>query len=127
VTLAIRGSLLVATAATATVAAWLLFTVLFVLPRHDPDHVLIWTLVAVGSGGLVATSLLSSRDAVPAPPAVIVLFAALSLAAFVFGLAAAISYLTGNDEGYLLIIGVVLILHGTLGLMWSGRVIHAQG
>jgi hypothetical protein len=126
VTLALRGSLLVATAATATVAAWLLFTALFVLPRHDPGHVLMWTLVAVASGGLVATSIVATRDADPAPPAVTVLLVGLSMMALVFGLVAALSFLTGNDEGYLLVIGVVLILHGMLGLIWSGRLIRAR-
>ena len=125
-TVALRGSLLMATAATATVAAWLLITALFVLPRHDLDHVLMWTVVAAGSGCLVAISVLATRDAVPAPPAVTVPLAGLSMAALAFGLVAALSYLTGDDEGYLLVIGVVLILHGTLGLMWSGRVIHAR-
>lgn len=126
-TFAVRRSLLVVTAATAALAAWLLLTAMFVLPRHDPDHVLMWTLVAVGAAGLVALSILATRDAVEAGPATIVLLAGLSLAALAFGLVAALSFLTGADEGYLLVIGVVLILHGMLGLLWSARFVHARG
>ena len=68
-TVALRGSLLMATAATATVAAWLLITALFVLPRHDPDHVLMWTVVAAGS---VVSSSVPAATMVQGNPAKVV-------------------------------------------------------
>ncbi|HEX5825363.1 MAG TPA: hypothetical protein VFY18_12975 [Candidatus Limnocylindrales bacterium] len=117
----LRGGLRLVSIATAAMAIWLVWVVLFVLPGRDPEHILLWALVAAGSAVLVAGSLLATRRAGTAFLAALTF---LSVGAVAFGLLVIWSFMTaaiGDDsEGYLLLIGVIPTAHGILGLTWVG-------
>jgi hypothetical protein len=117
----VRIGLQLVSIATAAMAVWLVWVVLFVLPSRDPGHVQVWAIVAVASGALVVVSLLATRRG---GPMVLALLALCSVVAVAFGLLVTVSFLTtvasGDPEGYLSMIGFVLTVHGTLGLLWTG-------
>jgi hypothetical protein len=119
----VRGGLQLASIATAALAVWLAWVVLFVLPNRDPGHVQLWAIVALASGVFVGASLLATRTD---GAAVLALLGLLSITAIAFGLFVAGSFLTSalsaDPEGYLIVVGVILTVHGTLGLMWTGVV-----
>jgi hypothetical protein len=117
----VRGSLQLVSIATAAMTVWLVWVVLFVLPSRDPGHVQVWAIVALASGALVVVSLLATGGG---GPVVLALLALLSVVAVAFGLLVTVSFLTtvasGDPEGYLAVIGLVLTVHGTVGLLWTG-------
>jgi hypothetical protein len=119
----IRGGLRLVSIATAAMAVWLAWVVLTVLPSRDPGHVQVWAAVAVASAALVGGSWLATRGG---GPFVVGLLAVLSTVAVAFGLLVVVSYLTtaasGDSEGYLVLIGVILTIHGTVGLVWAAVV-----
>jgi hypothetical protein len=119
----VRTALISVSIATAAMATWLASVVLFVLPARDPDHVLLWGFVAVGSGGLVALSVLTTRRTTAGTVTPLVLLGVLSGLALAFGLLVAGSFLTqavgGDSEGYLILIGLILAIHGVLGVGWA--------
>jgi hypothetical protein len=79
--------------------------------------------VALASAALVVVSVLATRGG---GPIVLALLALLSTVALAFGLLVVVSFLTtalsGDPEGYLIVIGGILTVHGTLGFMWTGVV-----
>jgi len=117
----IRRGLQLVAIATAAMAVWLVWVVLVVLPTRDPGHVQVWAIVALVSAALVVVSLMATRGG---GPMVLALLALLSIASVAFGLLVTVSFLTtvasGDPEGYLIVIGFVLTVHGTLGLAWAG-------
>ena len=109
--------------ATGLIALWLFTVISFVLPRHDPAHVPMWTGFALGFLAYAALTLaFVVRGPRPALlPAVVVL---LSLAAIVFGGYAVSGMLAaasdgGHFEGYLLVMGIVLAGHGLCALAYT--------
>jgi hypothetical protein len=116
----VRRGLQLASIATVAMAVWLVWVVLVILPSRDPGHVQVWAIVAAVSAALVMVSLLATRGG---GPIVLVVLALLSVVALAFGLLVVVSFLTtvasGDAEGYLIVIGFVLTLHGTLGLVWT--------
>jgi hypothetical protein len=116
----VRGALQLASIATAAMAVWLAWVVLVILPSRDPGHVQVWAIVAMASAALVPVSILATRGG---RPIVVGLLALLSIVALAFGLLVVGSYLTtvasGDSEGYLIVIGFILTIHGTVGLLWA--------
>jgi hypothetical protein len=113
---ALSGLLALASLATAGVAAWLLVVSVTVLPARDPGQVVMWRLIAVAflaySGACWARTSGISHAALRA--AVLLL----SMAACAFGVYA----ITRNrDEGYLLLMGVILCGHALLAVVHEIR------
>ena len=130
----IRTTLRLVSFATAAIALWLLSVVLFVLPSRDPGHVLVWAVVAVVSALLVALSIAATRGGDHRTrPSLAVLggLSLTSLAALAFGLLVVVSSLTtvpaGDSEDYLVVVGLILAVHGALGLTWAGASFVAAG
>jgi Ni,Fe-hydrogenase I cytochrome b subunit len=77
-------------------------------------------VVAGASAVLVGLSLGATQGA---GAAIHVLLALLSIVAIAFGLLVSVSFLTttssGDREGYLILIGAILTIHGMLGLAWT--------
>jgi len=114
--LPLRVMLALASLMTLAVAAWLASVIAFVLPRHDPARIPMWTGVAVGFviyGGLcIAYLILGARAR--ALRAIVLL---LSLAAFGLGgyaVARMVWAPDGHFEGYLLLMGLILGGHGLI-------------
>jgi hypothetical protein len=109
-----------ASIATAAMAVWLAWVVVTVLPSRDPGHLQVWAVVAGASAVLVGLSLGATRGA---GVAVHLLLALLSIVAIAFGLLVSASFLTtrssGDREGYLILIGAILTIHGMLGFAWT--------
>jgi len=116
----VRGALQLMSIGSAAMAVWLTWVVLVILPSRDPGHVQLWTIVAMASAALAVVSILATRGDGPIVRAVLAL---LSIMALAFGLLVVGSYLTtvasGDSEGYLVLIGFILTIHGTLGLLWA--------
>lgn len=109
--------------ATALIALWLFSVIAFVLPRHDPAHVPMWTGFALGFLVYAALTLAFVVRG-PRPSLLPVLVVALSLAAIVFGsYAVSRMLLAASDgthfEGYLLVMGIVLAGHGLCALAYT--------
>lgn len=116
----LKAMLALASLATLLVAAWLVSVIAFVLPRHDPDRIPLWTGVVVGyliySGLSIAYLVLGAR--VRALRAVVV---ALSLVAIALGIWAVAQMVRasasgGHFEGYLMLMGLILAGHGLIAL-----------
>ncbi|HEX3428685.1 MAG TPA: hypothetical protein VHS36_07755 [Candidatus Limnocylindrales bacterium] len=116
----VRRGLQLASIATAAMALWLVWVVMTVLPSRDPGHLQLWAVVAGASAVLVGLSLGATRRA---GATIHLLLALLSIVAIAFGLLVAVSFLTttssGDREGYLILIGAILTIHGILGLAWT--------
>jgi hypothetical protein len=119
----LRALLACAGLATALIALWLFTVIGFVLPRHDPAHVPMWTGFALGFLAYAALTLAFVVRG-PRPPLLPALVVALSLAAIGFGgyvvsrMVAAASG-AGHFEGYLLVMGLVLAGHGLSALAYA--------
>jgi hypothetical protein len=103
-------------------AGWLVAVIVSGRAARGQDLVLLWSLVAVGSVVLVATSVIATRPATPPPPLSAVVLAALGLAALAFGLFVLGSELTAavgrEPEGYVFGLGLILAVHGALACAW---------
>lgn len=102
--------------ATGLIALWLCFVIVVVLPARDPQHVRMWTTIAVAFFAYAALSLVFAVRG-PRPPWLRSAVVLGSLAALGFGgyeiLAMAGAGPTGvHFEGYLLLMGVVLATQG---------------
>ena len=121
-TAALGLGLRLASVATIALAGWLAIVVLFVLPTRDPDHVALWSIVAVGAASLGCLAWAASVGRVrPTAIAGIALFI-LGIAGLAFGLLVLGSTLsdalTADPEGYLLVVGAILTAEAVLVLAW---------
>jgi hypothetical protein len=110
-----------ATAATTVTAAWLVDVSLTVLPDRDPTHVGFWLAVA---GSLLAFAALTALHLVRwGGPIVRWLAGGVALLATVAGAWLAVSTLAGSGdfEGYLVLIGLVVVAHGALVVLSTLR------
>jgi hypothetical protein len=124
---ALRLLLTGAALATGLIAAWLFLVVSTVLPSRDPQHMGMWT--AIGSAFFAYAALTLGcvgRGARPSwlPWALV----AASLAALAFGGYTVTRMLLAVDdgtrfEGYLLVMGLVLGVHGACALAYAALVI----
>lgn len=114
------GVVSLAATASALTAAWLLVVVVTVLPARDPSSAPGWTAFAVALLAFSALSFIDPRrSASRRSPRVVM--AALSVVAVLVGgwvLMAAMST-TGHVEGYLVVIGAVVLVHGVVSLARS--------
>jgi predicted branched-subunit amino acid permease len=116
-----RVGVRIAAAATSVTVAWLVGVIIAILPGRDPSSIRLWTLVAIGAALFVALSIAATRDDPPSSAGVVAAFAL--CAAFVCALSIAVvmgqaNRVGGHQEGYILAIGLVLSVHGTLALGW---------
>ena len=118
--LPLKVMLSLASLMTLAVAAWLVTVIAFVLPRHDPARIPLWTGVAFGfmvySALCIAYLVVGAR--VRALRAIVL---AMSLAAIGLGAYAVIQMVRasatgGHFEGYLLLMGLILAGHGLIAL-----------
>ncbi len=124
-TLPFAAFLVLASVATAGVALWLFFVTAFVLPAQDAAHIPMWRAIAVSfcafcalSWGCVATG---GRRALLRWPLL-----AISGAAIALGLFGVIDMLrraneSGDFEGYILLMGLILSGHGLAGVLYALR------
>jgi hypothetical protein len=118
---ALRLWLRTASVATIAMAAWLLWVIVGVLPAHDPGGIWLWSAVAAGSLGLAGLSLAETRRQVAPVPPLRLALAALGVVATAFGALVLVTELgrsAGHSEGYLVVIGLILVVHGTAVLAW---------
>ncbi len=110
-----------AAAATTAMAAWLLDVALLVLPSRDPGHVAFW--IAVAGAFLAFAALTALHLAGRGGAGVSWLAGASALGAIAVGGWAAITMLAsvGDFEGYIVLLGAGIALHGTLLLAHIAR------
>jgi len=106
------------------VALWLFGVVATVLPARDPARIPLWAAVAVGLVLYAALSL-AGLGAVRARPLLRTVLFTMSVVAAVFGglvLAQSLKAVSsgGHFEGYLLLLGAIVLGHGLLGVIASG-------
>ena len=115
--------LALASVTTAGVAAWLFWVTAFVLPAHDPTHISMWRVIAVGLCAFCALSwaclATGGRRALLRWPLL-----ATSGAAVAVGLFGCVDMLrragdTGDFEGYVLLMGLTLAGHGMAGILYA--------
>lgn len=113
-------SLAVAAGATALAGLWLVWTVLIVLPARDPLHVAQWAGIAAGMLAFAALSAASLR-AGRSPAWLRIAAAVPGVPAIGLGLGAAGRMLArggngGHFEGYVVLLGFILAVHGVVAL-----------
>ena len=122
----IDGAILVGAFACTAIASWLFVVAATVVPERDPSRVGFWTTVALGFLAYAVVATLSvlgpaaGRWRIVTPVAV-----AASVVALVAGAALAIPMLltSGEFEGYIVLMGLVL---GGQGLLVLARAIGAR-
>ena len=107
-----------ATGASALVGAWLLLVAMTVLPARDPGMAGPWTAVAVGWLGyaaLTARELITTRRSSALHRPVV----GASVIAISFGTWLLVGMLARRDdfEGYVVLIGAILVAHGVVVLL----------
>ncbi|HTR97220.1 MAG TPA: hypothetical protein VMH61_04910 [Candidatus Acidoferrales bacterium] len=103
-------------ALTAGLGLWLLVVCATVLPTRDPSREPLWFAVAIGCVAWAAVDLARVRRGSRAGWLVATVLA-LSVAALAFGFGALVSVIEGTHfEGYLVVIGLVLLGHGVTSI-----------
>ncbi len=115
-----RSVLVLASLSTTAAALWLLWVSVTVLPARDPARAGAWRIVAAALLAFAAASLASLRPGVRGA-AERLLLTALGVVAVGIGLGAAVRILGigragGHFEGYLLLLGALVALHGAAAL-----------
>jgi O-antigen/teichoic acid export membrane protein len=119
----LRAGLLAGVLATSGVGLWLLYVTFVVLPARDPDHVSLWRVVALGClayGALSAACLgLGVRGAV-------LRWALLTASVFAigtgsYGVVRMLRAADGHFEGYILVMGLILVAHGLAAIAYTLR------
>lgn len=118
-----RILLLLASAATALVGAWLVFVILVVLPSRDPGHIALWRTVALASfvySALSWTYLVKGPRVVWLRTIVLVLSVA-AIAAGVYGIVDMIGVARsgGHFEGYIVLMGLIIAGHGLSAILYT--------
>src|SRR5690242_184193 len=117
------AALRVAGAVSLLAALWLFGVIAAVLPARDPERIPLWTIVAVGLA-LDAAISLAGLGAVRARPLLRAALFTLSVVATAFGgvlLARSLMAASngGHFEGYLLLLGAIVLGHGLIGVAAS--------
>jgi hypothetical protein len=116
--LPLRAVLALSSLATAGMAAWLLYVIAIVLPARDPAHVPLWLGIAIA---YLAWAALSWAFLVAGPrhPVLRIAGPAGAVIAMAWGLAlVAGAAQAAHFEGYLLLMGVVLVVHGLAAIAY---------
>ena len=121
--LLLRALVLAGAAATALIASWLLFVVTAVLPARDPQHVPMWTGIAVAFLGYALVTLLFVVRG-PRPAWLPLAVTACSLATLALGGTEVARMVRAADvgahfEGYLLLMGAILVAQATCALAYT--------
>jgi len=107
---------------TSAIALWLFVVSLAVLPSRDPDHVVMWQ--AIAAGFLVFSLLSWTAIGSPARRSLRLALggsALLAIAAGCFTIGRMVFASGEHFEGYLLIMGVALAVHGALAVAHALR------
>jgi hypothetical protein len=114
--LPLRVMLGLASLMTLAVAAWLASVITFVLPRHDPARIPMWTGIAIGfviySGLCLVYLILGPRIRVLRATVLVLSLAAIGLGGY--AVAQMVWARDGRFEGYLLLMGLILAGHGLI-------------
>jgi hypothetical protein len=121
----IRLMLMAASVVTVAVALWLLSVSALVLPARDPAHVPLWLTVAfalLGYSALCWAHLLSGPGRALLRRTVLAASCA-AVAAGIYGISAMIgrSATGGHFEGYIVLMGLIVGLHGLLAALHALR------
>jgi hypothetical protein len=116
----LRALLGLAALATAGVALWILWVTMAVLPAHDPAHIPMWQVIAVGFLGYSALSgaCVAGRST---PLRWLLGFASLGAVGLgVYGILDMLhrAQIGADTEGYIVLMGIVLAGHGVIGLVY---------
>jgi hypothetical protein len=117
----LRIGLLAISVLTAAMASWLAATVVLVVRTRDPDRVLLWIGVAAISMLLVVASAIATDETSTRTwaPTAVGFLGAMALAFGAFVVAAEVAGAARRDaEGYLLVLGLILVVHGAVALAW---------
>ncbi|HEV7811067.1 MAG TPA: hypothetical protein VGO64_10735 [Candidatus Limnocylindrales bacterium] len=115
---------------TAAMTSWLAATVVLVVRTRDPDRVVLWSVVAAASLLLVVASAIVTDETSTRtwPPIAVGFLGAMALAFGGFVVAAQVAGAPGRAaEGYLLLLGLILVVHGALALAWLAARRPARG
>lgn len=112
--------LTLAALATAGVALWVFWVTTTVLPKQDPGHISMWRTIATG---FLVYSALSWVSVAGRSAPLRWLLGAASLGAVGFGVYALADTIqralrSGDTEGYIAMMGIVLAGHGLVGLLY---------
>jgi hypothetical protein len=109
--------------ATAGVALWLFWVTGFVLPARDPTHIPVWRGIAIGLCALCALSwaclATGGRRALLRWP--LLAISGTAVAVGLFGCSDMLRRAgdTGDFEGYILLMGLILAGHGVAGILYT--------
>jgi hypothetical protein len=114
----IGAVLLLESMATLLVALWLVLVTFIVLPSRDPGHVTMWRAVA---GGFLAFCGLSWSAVVVShrTPWIRRALLMVSLLAMTLGVYGIASQTGQHFEGYIVLMGLILSVHGATGIAYS--------
>lgn len=114
--LPLRVMLGLASLMTLAVAAWLASVIAFVLPGHDPTRIPMWSGIAIVfviySGLCLAYLILGPRIRVLRATVLLLSLAAIGLGGY--AVAEMVWAPQGHFEGYLLLMGLILAVHGLI-------------
>jgi len=105
---------------TGLIAIWLLFVLAMVMPARDPERIPIWTAIAAALSIYAALTLGFAAGKL-AKAWLRVVIGGMSVLAVVAGAYGISAMLTANSqafEGYVLVMGIVLVVHGSSALAY---------
>jgi hypothetical protein len=118
-----RTALALATVATAAVGLWLLSVTFTILPSRDPANVVMWRWTAVGflAYAALTAALLATSKPGRLLRSVVLLASLPVLACGAFALYAMVRRAStgGHFEGYVLLMGLVLLAHGASAIAYT--------
>ena len=119
----LRHLFLFGTVVTALVAMWLLFVIVVVLPARDPGQVAFWTWIQAVLGIYILLCIISLLRGVCARwlSTALLLLSAASIGAGLYGVLTElrVAQTGGHFEGYLVLLGLVLVGQGGVALAYT--------
>jgi hypothetical protein len=130
----LRWLFLLTTVATFLAGLWLIFVIAVVLPARDPAHVPFWSAVLGGLGLYEALCVFFFRRSLRGAsggilPIAVLLLSVAAIGSGAWGLAteARVARDGGHFEGYLVLLGLILIAHGLAAVAFTLASRRADG
>jgi hypothetical protein len=105
---------------TGLIAIWLLFVLAMVMPARDPERIPMWSAIAAAMS-IYAALTLGFAAGTSAKAWIRVVIGGMSMLAVVagaYGIAAMLTAKGRAFEGYVLVMGIVLVVHGSSALAY---------